>query len=423
MKPIDRQFAANSPDEAQGRLWVNARIATFDPQVSAPYGLRDGWAVATHGDRIAAILPPGSPELASFPGEVMDVAGRWITPGLIDCHTHLVWGGSRAADWELRLSGVPYAEIARRGGGILSTVRATRTLSEDELFEAARPRIRALAAEGVTCVEIKSGYGLTLEDEFKQLRVARRLGDEVPIEISPTLLAAHAVPPEYSKRADDYVQAIVDDMIPAAARDRLAEAVDVFCESIAFSPAQCDRIFSAARSHGLAVKGHVEQLSNQHGAELVARHGGWSCDHLEYLDDAGIAAMAEAGTVAVLLPGAFYFLREQQKPPIERMRAAGVPIAIATDLNPGTSPLASIRLAMNLACVLFGFTPEQALASATREAARALGRQDRLGTLGAGKQADFCVWDVAHPAEIVCQLGVNSLVERVFRGRSTRVSP
>ncbi len=272
----------------------------------------------------------------------------------------------------------------------------------------------------MTCIEIKSGYGLTNSDEMKMLRVAHRLSELFPVEISPTLLAAHAVPPEYLGKSDDYVELIIRHMIPEVARERLAEAVDVFCETIAFSPEQCDRIFSAARAHGLAVKGHVEQLSNQHGAELIARHGGWSCDHIEHLDDAGVQAMAQAGTIAVLLPGAYYFLRENQKPPIEKLRSAGVPMAVATDLNPGTSPLASIRLAMNLATVLFGLTPEESLAGATREAARALGRGDRLGTLEVGKQADFLIWDVQHPAEIVCQLGVNLLNERVFRGRSER---
>jgi imidazolonepropionase len=323
-------------------------------------------------------------------------------------------------EWEKRLRGVPYAEIAREGGGILSTVRATRSCSEEELVIAAVPRLHALLAEGVTCVEIKSGYGLTISDELKMLRVAHRLSELFPVEISPTLLAAHAVPPEYIGKSDDYVELIIQQMIPVVARERLAEAVDVFCETIAFSPEQCDRIFKAARVHVLAVKGHVEQLSNQHGAELIARHGGWSCDHIEYLDDAGVHAMAQAGTIAVLLPGAYYFLREKQKPPIEKLRTAGVPMAVATDLNPGTSPLASIRLAMNLATVLFGLTPEEALAGITREAAHALGRGNRLGTLEVGKQADFLIWDVQHPAEIVCQLGVNLLVERVFRGRSER---
>ncbi|MBN9120490.1 MAG: imidazolonepropionase [Planctomycetes bacterium] len=400
-------------------LWTNARVATFDPRVSAPCGLLEAHAIAVRGENIAAVLPTDSPEVRTFGGPVTDCGGMLVTPGLIDCHTHLVWGGSRAADWEARLAGVPYTEIARRGGGILSTVRATRATSEDDLLKAAVPRLRALVAEGVTCVEIKSGYGLTLEDELKVLRVARRLNHSDPflhVEVSPTLLAAHAVPPEFAGRADDYVSLICDEMIPATARGLLAEAVDVFCEQIAFTPEQCERIFTAARKHHLVVKGHVEQLSNSGGAALVARCGGWSADHLEHLDSAGVEAMAKAGTVAVLLPGAFYFLREKQKPPVDALRAAGVPVAVASDLNPGTSPFASLRLAMNMACVLYGLTPEEALAGATREAAKALGRADRLGTLAPGKRADFLLWDVSHPAEIVCQLGINPLARRVFRG-------
>jgi imidazolonepropionase len=398
-------------------IWINARLATFDPRVNAPCGLIENHALAVRGESIAAILPPDSPEVRSHHGAVTDCSGKLIAPGFIDCHTHLIWGGSRAAEWEMRLAGVPYTEIAKRGGGILSTVRATRAMPEDDLLYTAIPRLKALIAEGVTCVEIKSGYGLTLEDERKMLRVARRLGETLQVEVSPTLLAAHAIPPEFTGRADDYVLLICDEIIPSAARGVLAEAVDVFCESIAFTPAQCDRIFAAAKKHQLAVKGHVEQLTNSHGAELVARYGGWSADHLEFLDDAGVAAMAKAGIVAVLLPGAFYFLREKQKPPVEKLRAAGVPMAVASDLNPGTSPFASLRLAMNMACVLYGFTPEEALAGVTREAAKALGRSNHLGTLEVGKRADFLVWGATHPAEIVCQLGVTPLAERVFRGK------
>jgi imidazolonepropionase len=402
--------------ESVDHWWFNARIATLDPSVDAPFGLRDGWSLGVRDGRIVALVPPGTAALPH--AHSSDCNGHWITPGLIDCHTHLVHGGSRAAEWEMRLTGVPYAEIARRGGGILSTVRATRALTEDELVRSAEPRLRALADEGVTCIEIKSGYGLTLEDELRMLRAARRLGERMNAEVSPTLLAAHAVPPEFAEHSDDYVSLIVEKIIPAAAGEKLAEAVDVFCESIAFNVAQCDRIFDAAGRHGLAVKGHVEQLTNSHGAELVARHGGWSADHLEYLDGAGIAAMKEAGTVAVLLPGAYYLLREKQAPPVAELRLAKVSMAVATDLNPGTSPFASLRLAMNLGCVLFGLTPEEALVGATRAAARALGRSNRLGTIEPGKEATFLIWDVEHPAEIVLQLGVNPLRERVIRGRS-----
>jgi imidazolonepropionase len=353
---------------------------------------------------------------------IHDVSGKWITPGLIDCHTHLVFGGNRVLEWEQRLAGVSYAEIARRGGGILNSVRATRGMTEDELVAAALPRARALVSEGVTCLEIKSGYGLTVEDELKMLRAARRVGNAVGVEVSPTLLAAHAVPPEFAGRAEEYVDLSIREMIPRAAREGLAEAVDVFCEKIAFTVEQSERIWAAAKEHGLAVKGHVEQLSNQHGAERLAALGAWSADHLEYLDEAGVNALASAGTVAVLLPGAYYFLRETQKPPVEKLRAVGVAMAVATDCNPGTSPFASLRLAMNQACVLFGLTPEEALAGATRHAARALGRDERLGTLTVGKQADFLVWDIDHPAEIVCSLGVNRLVSRVVRGRVDAVS-
>ena len=414
---MDRSTSFTGPEQ----LWVNARLATFDPAVRAPFGLLDGRALAVRGETITAILPADSPDVTGFTGAIHDCRGRLITPGFIDCHTHLIWGGNRAAEWEQRLSGVPYAEIARRGGGILSTVRATRAMSEEELVAVARPRLRALAAEGVTCVEIKSGYCLTTMHELKMLRAAERVAAEVGVEVSLTLLAAHVVPPEFAGRGDDYVSLICDAIIPAVLPERLAQAVDVFCESIAFSVPQCDRIFTAAARRGLAVKGHVEQLSNTHGAELIARHRGWSADHLEYLDAAGVKAMAASGTVAVLLPGAFYFLREKQKPPVDALRAAGVPMAVGSDLNPGTSPFASLRLAMNQACVLFGLTPEEALAGATREAARALGRAATHGTLAVGKRADFLVWDVEHPAEIVCGLGVNPLVERVFRGRGENV--
>jgi imidazolonepropionase len=407
----------NSPFD---RIWLNARLATFDPRVPAPCGILEGHALAVRGERIAAVLPADSPEIHDFRGPVTYCGGKLITPGFIDCHTHLVWGGSRAEEWEMRLAGVQYTELAKRGGGILSTVRATRDFTEADLLEAALPRLRALIAEGVTCVEIKSGYGLTVEDELKMLRVARALGENLNVEVSPTLLAAHAVPPEFAGRSDDYVSLIVDEMIPRVADEKLADAVDVFCETIAFTPTQCERIFAAAKEHGLAVKGHVEQLSNTHGAELVARYFGWSADHLEHLDGPGVKALAKAGTVAVLLPTAYYFLRERLEPPCASLMASGVPLAVGSDLNPGTSPFASLRLAMNMACVLYGLSPEDALTGVTRAAAKALGRLSQMGTLEAGKRADFLVWDVTHPAEIVCQLGVTPIVERVVWGSSTR---
>lgn len=398
-------------------LWLNARLATMDTQHAAPYGALHAHALVVEAGRIAAILPQQQLNPASFDGEVVDVAGRWITPGFIDCHTHLVYGGNRAAEWEKRLQGVPYQQIAAAGGGIVSTVRATRELDEAQLAAASLPRLQALMAEGVTTIEMKSGYGLNLADELKQLRVARQLAASQPVEVSPTLLSAHALPPEFAGNGDGYIEHVIRDILPAVAVEQLAEAVDVFCESVGFSPEQTRRVFEAAQQYGLRVKGHVEQLSNLHGAALVAEFGGLSADHIEYLDDAGVAAMRAAGTVAVLLPGAFYFLRETQKPPVELLRAAGVPMAVSTDLNPGTSPFASIRLAMNQACVLFGLTPEEAMAGTTRHAAQALGRGHSHGRLAVGSVADLLLWDIDHPAEIVYGLGVNLLAERVFRGQ------
>ena len=391
----------------------------MDPAIASPYGAPDGlWALAVKDETVVALIPMDvlNPSVLEIP--VRDAGGRWATPGLVDSHTHLVFAGSRAAEWEMRLAGVSYSEIARRGGGILNSVKATRAASEDELLALALPRAKALAAEGVTSVEIKSGYGLTLADEMKMLRVARRIGEQLPLDVSPTLLAAHAVPPEFSS-TDVYIDHIIRDILPAA--KGFAEAVDAFCEGIAFSAAQCERLFTAAKAHGFAIKAHAEQLTLQRGAEAVARHSGWSADHLEFLDEQGVNALRAAGTVAVLLPGSFYFLRETQKPPVAALRTAGVPMAVATDFNPGTSPFASLRLAMNQACVLFGLTPEEALRGATVHAAQALGRGARLGTLTPGKRADFLLWDVAHPAEIVCSLGTNPLVERVVRGKVSHV--
>ncbi len=396
---------------AYDHVWLNARLIDDGDARGA------ACAIFVRAGRVAAILPMAA--VANVRADrVSDLRGAWVSAALIDCHTHLVYGGNRAEEWGLRLAGLPYAEIARRGGGIVSTVRATRALSDEALLEAAMPRAQALAAEGVGCIEIKSGYGLTLADELKMLRVARRVGELAKIEVSATLLAAHTVPPEFIGRANDYVALICEEIIPAAAEAGLAEAVDVFCEHIGFSLAQTERIFAAAQDHGLAIKGHMEQLSNLHGSELAARLGAWSVDHLEYLDEAGIAALAAHGTVAVLLPGAFYFLREKQLPPVAALRAAGVPMALATDCNPGTSPFASLRMMLNLGCTLFGLTPQEALAGVTRHAARALGRSGRLGSLAVGKEASFCVWDIEHPAELAYQLGVNPLKQRVWRGEA-----
>ncbi|OWY38060.1 imidazolonepropionase [Xenophilus sp. AP218F] len=404
------------PPSSAASLWINAKLATCDPGQPAAYGALHQHALLVRDGRIAAVLPQAEVDPAAFDGAVHDAGGRWITPGFIDCHTHLIYGGSRAAEWEKRLAGVPYQQIAAEGGGILSTVRATRWLDEEELAVKSLPRLKALMAEGVTTVEIKSGYGLTLEDELKQLSAARRLGESLPVEVAATLLAAHAVPPEYAGDADGYVAHVADNIIPVAARAGLAEAVDVFCEGLGFTPAQTRRVFEAARAHGLKIKGHVEQLSNLGGAQLVAEFGGLSADHVEYLDAAGVDALERAGAAAVLLPGAFYFLREMQKPPVEKLRAAGVAMAVATDFNPGTSPFASLRLAMNQACVLFGLTPEEALLGVTRHAAQALGRSASHGRLAAGCVADFLVWDIEHPAELAYSVGVPQLKQRVFRG-------
>lgn len=395
--------------------YIHANVATMDHHHSGAYGALVDHAIIVRNGLITAILP--SQELNSTQADVVhDVRGKWITPGLIDCHTHLVFGGTRVKEWEQRLNGVPYTEIAKHGGGILNTVRSTRALSEEELFSVSLPRAKAMLAEGVTTLEIKSGYGLTLDDEIKMLKVAKRLGEALPIEVSRTLLAAHSVPPEYTGRSDDYVDLIIHHIIPRVTAEKLAEAVDVFCEKIAFSVAQSQRIWQAARHHGLAVKGHVEQLSNLHGTAALSQFQPWSADHLEYLDEAGVEALASSGSVAVLLTGAYYFLREQQKPPVEKLRQAKVPMAVATDFNPGTSPFSSIRLAMNMACVLFGLTPEEALAGATRVAAKALGRETTHGTISVGKKADLLIWDIDHPAEIVCSLGVNRLATRIYRG-------
>jgi imidazolonepropionase len=342
--------------------------------------------------------------------------GRWITPGLIDCHTHLVYGGDRAHEFELRLAGASYEEIARAGGGILSTVKATRAASEDDLVKASLPRLDRLLAEGVTTIEIKSGYGLDLISECRSLRAARRLAHQRDIEVVTSFLGAHALPPEAGGDKDRYIDEVCG-MIPALAEERLADAVDAFCEGIAFSPQQTSRVFAAARAAGLPVKLHADQLSNLHGAALAAAHGALSADHLEYTDDEGVAAMARAGTVAVLLPGAFYFLREKQVPPVAALRRLGVPIAVATDSNPGTSPITSLLTTMNMAATLFRLTVDEAVAGATREAARALGLHATRGTLEPGKWCDLAIWDIARPAELVYRIGFNPLHARVRRGR------
>lgn len=379
-------------------LITHARVLTCTGSAQ----IDDGF-VAYGAGRIQAVGPMADAPRTAV--QVTDAHGRLLTPGLIDCHTHLVYAGSRAREFEMRLSGASYEDIARAGGGIVSTVAATRAASAGALLRLTAARARTLLAHGVTTVEIKSGYGLDLESELKCLRVARRVGAEAGIGVRTTLLAAHAVPPEFKGRADEYVDLIVNTIIPAAASEQLADAVDAFCDTIGFTPAQTRRVFEAARAHGLPVKLHAEQLSNQHGAALAAEFNALSADHLEHLDDAGIAAMAGAGTVAVLLPGAFYFLRETKLPPIEKLRAAGVPMAVATDHNPGTSPTLDAPLMMNMACTLFRLTPMEALAGLTRNAAQALGMQATHGTIDVGKVADLALWDADSAAALCYPIG------------------
>ena len=382
-------------------LFANARLATLAN--GDDYGIVEDGAVAVRGGRIAWV---GRRADAPKAAAVHDCGGLWLTPGLVDCHTHIVYAGNRSDEWEARLNGASYEDIARAGGGIMSTVRATRTASEDELLRASLPRVTALLAEGVTLLEIKSGYGLDLASEAKMLRVARRLGDMLPVEVCTTFLGAHALPPEYADRADAYIDMLCAEMLPALAAQGLVDAVDAFCERIGFSHDQTARVFDVARRLGLPVKLHAEQLSDQGGAALVARYGGLSADHLEWLTPDGVAAMARAGTVAVLLPGAYYFLRETKMPPLAALRDAGVPIALATDCNPGTSPLTSLLLAMNMACTLWRLTPLEALRGVTVNAARALGRTD-AGMLAPGRRADFVLWDIARPADLAYAIGAN----------------
>jgi imidazolonepropionase len=395
-------------------LIANAAVATLQTRRSA-YGLIESGAIAVSGGNICWVGKSASVPRQYAAFEKIDLGGRLVTPGLIDCHTHVVFGGNRSREFEMRLQGATYEEIARAGGGILSTVEATRAASEDELLAAALPRVDAMLCDGVTTLEIKSGYGLTVDAELAMLRVARRIGDIRPVRVLTTFLAAHALPPEYRARADAYLDEVCFPALDAAHNSRLVDAVDGFCEGIAFSLPQIDRLFAKARSLGLPVKLHAEQLSDLGGAALAARHGALSCDHLEYLGVDGVQAMAQSGTVAVMLPGAFYFLRQSQLPPIEALRAAGVPMAVATDCNPGSSPMTSLLLAMNMACTLFRMTPEEALAGATTNAAKALGLKD-TGVIAAGNRADLAVWNAAHPAELSYRIGFNPIYKRMFKG-------
>lgn len=398
------------------RIWHNARLATLSADRPG-LGVVENGLVAAIGGRIGfAGAATHAPSGWSAPDQI-DCDGRWITPGLIDCHTHLIHGGNRAREFDLRLTGATYEEISRAGGGIVSTVAATRAASEDDLLASALPRLDALIAEGVTTVEIKSGYGLSLDHERKMLAAARRLGQSRRIDIVTTFLGAHALPPEAAGDKDGFIDQVCREMIPAIAGENLADAVDAFCEGIAFSPEQIARVFEAARAHDLPVKLHADQLSNSHGAELAARYGALSADHLEWTDEAGIAAMARSKTSAVLLPGAFYFLRETKHPPVELLRKYGVPIAIATDCNPGTSPLTSLLLTMNMGATLFRLTVEECIAGVTREAARALGRLGEIGTLESGKRCNLAIWNVEDPAELVYRMGFNPLYARVWSGQ------
>jgi imidazolonepropionase len=399
------------------RVFLNARLVTCDP-ARPGLGIVESGAIAAREGRILyagpeAELPPALKSAA----DIVECEGRLVTPGLIDCHTHIVFAGDRASEWEMRQKGATYEDIARAGGGILSTVKATRSASEDELVAAALPRLDALIAEGVTTIEIKSGYGLDAENEAKMLRAATRLREERDIEVVRTFLGAHALPPEAGGDKDRYIEAVCEKQLPLVAKEELADAVDGFCETIAFSPAQIARVFDTAKRHRLPVKLHAEQLSNLGGAKLAAEYGALSADHLEYLDEEGIAAMAKAGTVAVLLPGAFYFLKEKQRPPVEALRRAGVSTAVATDCNPGSSPLTSLLLSMNMAATLFGLTVEECLLGVTQNAARALGRLSELGTLEAGKWCDIAIWDAERPAELVYRIGFNPLHRRYRRAR------
>ena len=397
------------------RIWHNARLATLTPDLPG-LGVTDKGMVACEDGRILfAGAECDAPVLDS--DERFDCEGRWITPGLIDCHTHLVHAGDRAREFELRLSGASYEDIARAGGGILSTVKATRAATQSTLTETALRRLDALIAEGVTTVEIKSGYGLTPGQECKMLRAARSLADRRRIGVVPTFLGAHALPPEADGDKDAYIDIVCREMIPDVAREGLADAVDGFAETIAFSPEQIARVFDAAKAHGLRIKLHADQLSNGGGARLAASYGALSADHLEHSDAAGIAALARAHTTAVLLPGAFYFLRETKSPPVDLLRRHAVPIAIATDSNPGTSPLTSLLLTMNMAATLFRLTVEECIAAVTREAARALGLLADIGTLEAGKRCDLAIWDIVQPAELVYRMGFNPLHARVWRGQ------
>ncbi len=398
-------------------IWTNARLVTMAS--GAPYGLvEDGALVVGDGEILWVGEREALPATFARGAEIHDAGGRCITPGLVDCHTHLVYAGDRSREFEQRLRGASYGDIARRGGGILATVQATRAASDEALAAAADTRVRALQRDGVTTLEVKSGYGLDRETELRMLRIARALPARHPLRVRTTYLGLHALDPRWPN-ADAYVDFVCEDVLPAVVAERLADAVDAFCESIAFSPEQCARFFQRSQALGLPVKVHADQLLPSGGTALAARFGALSADHLEHVREEDLAALAGAGTVAVLLPGAHYFLRETHRPPVGRLRELGVPIALATDCNPGTSPLVSPLLAMNLACTLFGLSPEEALRGFTANAARALGLDDMIGTLAAGRKADFVIWDAEHPRQLAATIGINPGAIVVFDGRVT----
>ncbi|NGN96776.1 imidazolonepropionase [Grimontia sp. S25] len=395
------------------KMFTDCRLVSMHTDVirTEGYQIRDNHMIAVENGSIVAVgekLPTSGYQLVSL-------KNRLVTPGLIDAHTHIIFAGDRSGEFEQRLQGVPYEQIARNGGGILSTVKATREASLEELVSLALPRAKALMRDGVTTIEVKSGYGLTVEHELKMLKAAKRLEQELDVNVTTTLLGAHALPPEYKHDSDGYISLVCEEMIPAAGELNLADAIDVFCEGIGFSPEQMARVFEAARSHGLQLKGHTEQLSNLGGSALAAEMGALSVDHIEYLCEEGVKALAENGTVATLLPGAFYFLRETQKPPIDWLRQHNVPMAIATDFNPGTSPFASLTLMMNMASTLFGLTPKENLYGVTRHAAKALGL-NKKGQISAGFDADFAVWDLTSPAQLSYQVGLAPLHARYLKG-------
>lgn len=398
----------------QNLVLTNARLVTME-HGEAGYTVSEPSTLSIQDAKIQTITDSNSENIAQD-AYVFDCKNKLVTPGLIDSHTHIVFAGNRAEEFEQRIKGVSYEQIAKQGGGILSTVRATRNATEDELVEHTLPILDGLLRSGVTSVEIKSGYGLTLQDELKMLRAAKALENHRRIKVSTTLLAAHTTPPEFKNNPDDYIEVICKEIIPMVSELNLADAVDVFCESIGFNIEQAERVFAAAKKHGLNIKGHVEQLSNLGGAQLVSKYQGLSADHIEYLSSEGVNALAESSSVATLLPGAFYFLKETQLPPISELRAQKVPMAIATDFNPGTSPFADLTMMMNMGCTLFGLTPEEALRGTTCHAAKALGLGSSRGQIKQGYDADLAIWNISHPAELSYQVGVPRLVARIVDG-------